>query len=173
MCLGPQPKLSTKAVLLVKDCTMEHTHGAVEFYFNMNDQWSYSKLIEYPRMSFESRETFHPLLSDFYARFQKPKATEEQFADELQVLARNVISVFPEWRSQLNKALKTQFAHRLWDQYFAAMAHNLLKAAPPDTTIPNFQAECIPIFWTRSRKAMKMLCPSIQLTIIQVKLTSQ
>ena len=76
---------------------------------------SYSKLIEHLRMSFESGETFSSLLSHFYARCQKPKETEDQFVDELQVLVRKIISVCPKWRSQVNEALKTKFAHRLQD----------------------------------------------------------
>ena len=36
-----------EAVQLVKDYTTEHTCGTVKFYLNMNDQWSYSKLIEH------------------------------------------------------------------------------------------------------------------------------
>ena len=55
----------------------------------------------------------------------------------------------------MNDALKTQFAHQLWDQYLAPMAHNLLKVSPPDTTFAKFWAECISIFGTRSRKAVK------------------
>ena len=71
----------------------EHAHGAVEFYLNMNDQWMYSKLIKHVRMSCESAETFSSLFSDFYARCQKPKETKDQFEDELQVLARQIITV--------------------------------------------------------------------------------
>ena len=73
------------------DYTAEHACGAVEFYLDTNDQWSYSGLIEHLRTSFESGETFSSLLSDFYARCKKPKETKDQFADELQVLARKVI----------------------------------------------------------------------------------
>ena len=62
-----------KAVQLVKDYTTEHAHGAVKFFLNTNNQWSYSKLIEHLRMLFESAETFSFLLSDFYVRCQKPK----------------------------------------------------------------------------------------------------
>ena len=80
------------------------------------------KLIECLKMLFESGETFCSLFSDFYTRCQKSKEKEDLFADELQVLARKVIHIYPEWRFQVNKALKAQFAHWLWDKYFAAMA---------------------------------------------------
>ena len=100
-----------------------------------------------------SQEKLSVLSSNFYARCQKPKETEDQFADELQVQVRKVISVCPKWRSQVNEALKTQFAH--WGcgtSILQPMAHNLLKVAPPDMTIATFQTECISIFGTRSRK---------------------
>ena len=102
-----------------------------------------------------SGETFSSLLGDFYARCQKPKETEDQFPDKLQVLARKVPSVCPKWKSHVNEALKTQFAHWLWDQYFAALTHNLLKVAPTDTMFVKFQAECISIFVTMLKKAAK------------------
>ena len=94
---------------------MEHAHGAVEFYLETNDKWSYTKLIEHLRTLFVSGETFSSFLVDFYARCQKPKEIKDQFADGLQILTRKVISVFPDWRSQVKEALKTQFSHRLWD----------------------------------------------------------
>ena len=62
-----------EAVQLVKDYTEEHACGAVEFYLDINDQWSYSRLIEHLRTLFESGETFSSLLGDFYVRCQKPR----------------------------------------------------------------------------------------------------
>ena len=105
MCVQDCNLTEHEAVQLVNDYTTEHAHGAVEFYLNTNDQWSHSQLIEHLRMSFESGETFSCLLCDFYARCQKPKETEDQFADELQVLAGKVISICPKWKSQVNEAL--------------------------------------------------------------------
>ena len=98
--------------MCVQDCNLTE-HEAVELlkdYTDTNDQWSYSRLTEHLRTSFESGETFSSL-GDFYARYQKPKETEDQFADELQVLAREVISICPDWKSQVNEALKTQFTN--------------------------------------------------------------
>ena len=105
-----------EAVQLVKDYTTEHAHGTVEFYLDTNDKWSYSRLIEHLRTSSQSGETFSSLPCDFYARCQKPRETNDQFTDELWVLAREVISVCPDWKSQVNEALKMQFTHRLFDQ---------------------------------------------------------
>ena len=113
MCVQDCNLTEHKAVQLVKDYTTEHACGAVEFYLNTNDQWSYAGLIKHLRTLFESRETFSSLVSDFYARCQNPKKTKDQFADKLQVLARKVISVHPDWKLQVNKALKFQFSHQL------------------------------------------------------------
>ena len=93
MCVWDCKLTEHKVVQLVNDYMTEHGHGAVEFYLDMNNQWSYSKLTEHLRTYFESGETFSSLLGDFYVRCQKPKETEYQFADELQVLVRKVISV--------------------------------------------------------------------------------
>ena len=111
MCVQDCNLTKHEAVQLVKDNTIEHACGAVAFYLDTNLQWSYSELIEHLRTLFESGETFSSLLGNFYARCQKPKETEGHFADELQVLARKVISVCPKWKSQVNEALKAQFAH--------------------------------------------------------------
>ena len=77
---------------------------------------SYSNLIKHLRTSSESGTTFSSLFRDFYGQYQKPKETENQSADELQILTRKVISICLEWRLQEDKVLKTQFSHRLWDQ---------------------------------------------------------
>ena len=50
---------------------------------------------------------------------------------------------------------ETHFAHRLWDQYFAVMACNVLKVAPLGMSFMKLWSECISIFRTRSRKAAK------------------
>ena len=68
---------------------------------------------------------------------------------------REVISACPEWRSQVDEALLTQFAHWLQDQYLAAMAFNILKVASLGMTFTKFWEECIVILRTRSRKAAK------------------
>ena len=50
------------------------------------------------------------------------KETEDQFANELQILGWKVISIRPGWKEEANEALKTQFASQLCDPYLAAMA---------------------------------------------------
>ena len=66
-------------------------------------------------------------MSDFYSGSQCSKETEDLFADELQILSRKVLNIHQEWKAEVNKALKTQFAFLFGDLYHAAMAHNFLK----------------------------------------------
>ena len=57
MCVWDHNWTEYEAVQLVKDYTREHAHGALKFYLNMNNEWSYSKLTEHLRTSFQSGET--------------------------------------------------------------------------------------------------------------------
>ena len=95
MCACDCDMKEHEAVQLVKEFTTKDTLGAVEFYLNMNKEWSYSKLIEHLRTSFKSGKNFSSLLRNFNGQHQKPKQIENHFANELQMLARKVISVFP------------------------------------------------------------------------------
>ena len=73
MCVQDFNLTEHEVVQLVKDYTTEHVHGAVEYYLNMNDWWSYAGLIEHLRTSFELGETYSSLLSDLYARCQNQR----------------------------------------------------------------------------------------------------
>ena len=132
MCIQEWKLSNLEAVQLIKDFTSDNARGAVEFYLDTNSTWSYKALIEHLRTSFETGESFSSLVGDFYSRSQCNKETEDQFANELQVLSRKVLSIQPEWRAEVNEALKTQFAFRLRDPYLAAMAHNFLKTQGKD-----------------------------------------
>ena len=49
--------------------------------------------------------------------------------------------------------VKTQFAHRLQDQYFAAMDQNLLQTSAQGITFTKLWAECVAMFWKRSKRS--------------------
>ena len=96
--------------------------------------------------SFESGKTFSSLVGDFYSHIQWPRETENQFANELQILGQKVISIRPTWKDEANEALKTQFASRLHGSYLVAMACNLLKTQVQMMNFTQFWAECISMF---------------------------
>ena len=152
MCIQEWKLSNLEAVQLIKDFTSDNARGAVEFYLDTNSTWSYKALIEHLRTSFETGESFSSLVGDFYSRSQCNKETEDQFANELQVLSRKVLSIQPEWRAEVNEALKTQFAFRLHDPYLAAMARNFLKTQGKDMSFTQFCAECVFMFGSQTKK---------------------
>ena len=152
MCIQEQRLSNMEAVQLIKDYTSDNVRGAVEFYLDINSTWKYKALIEHLQTSFETGESFSSLVGDFYSQSQCNKQIEDQFMDELQVLSRNVLSICPQWKAEVNEALKTQFAFRLCDPYLVAMAHNFLKAQGKDMSFTQFCAECIFMFGSQSKK---------------------
>ena len=146
MCVKEQKLSNMEAVQFVKDYTSEGARGAVEFYLDTNSMWKYHELIEHLRTSFESGKAFSSLVRDFYSCIQQPQETEDQFADELQILGQKVISIRPSWKEEANEILKTQFASQLHDPYLAVLAHNLLKTQGQKMNFTQFWAECISMF---------------------------
>ena len=78
--------------------------------------------MEHLRTSFEMSKSFSSLVDGVYSWSQCNKETEDQFADELQILSRKVLSICLEWKAEVNEALKTQFAFWLHDPYLVAKA---------------------------------------------------
>ena len=146
ICIKEWKLTNMEAVQLVKVYTSEGARGVVEFYLDTNSTWKYYKLIEHLQISFKSGKTFSSLVGDFYSCIQWPQETEDQFANELQILGWKVISIRPAWKEEANEALKTQFASRLCDPYLAAIAHNLLKTQGQNMNFTQFWVECISIF---------------------------
>ena len=71
------------------------------------------------------------LISDFYSCHQKRNELEDVFADDLQILVRKIIACKPSFRAEANEQLKHQYAHKLHDQYYAAIAHSALQTSDP------------------------------------------
>ena len=107
MCVQEHKLSNLEVVQLVKDYTSHNGRGAVKFYLYTYSTWKYYELMEDLRKSFETGETFSSLVGDFDSHIQCHKETEDQFADELQILSSKVFSVHPEWKAEVNEALKT------------------------------------------------------------------
>ena len=149
MCVRERKLTNMEVIQLIKDYTAEGARGVVEFYLDTNSTWKYHELVEHLRKLFESGETFSLLVGDFYSCIQRPWETEDQFADELQILGQKVISIRPSWKQDANEALKTQFTSQLHDPYLVAMAHNLLKTQGQNMNFMQFQAKYISMFGSR------------------------
>ena len=129
-----------EAIQLVKDFTAERAHNEVEFYIGMimDDQQSFDGLVNHLKNAFQLGETVSKLISDFYSRHQKKNESEDAFADDLQILVRKIIAHKPSFRAETNEQLKHQYAHKLQDQYYTAIAHSVLQTSDPTETFTQF-----------------------------------
>ena len=142
-----------EAIQLVKDFTAERACNEVEFYMGMvvDDQQTFEGLIEHLKNAFQSRETTSELISDFYARAQKKNKSEEVFADDLQILVRKIIARKPEFWEDANEQLKSQFAHKLKDPYYAEIARSMLQSSGDSETFTQFRGHLAMTFGGRSK----------------------
>ena len=98
-------KLDNKvAIQLIKDQMQESAHHEVEFQLDLcGGDILYQDLLEHLSIAFQGGDDEANILAEFYSHSQKPKESEEAFADELQLLAHKVI--------QQKTRLPTQLGH--------------------------------------------------------------
>ena len=129
------------AMQLIKDFTAEQAHNEVELYMEMvvEDQQTFEGLIQHLMNAFQSGETISKLISNFYGWAQQKNESEDIFADDLQVLVCKIIARKQEFRVDANEQLKNQYAHKLWDPYYAAIAHSTLQTSHSRKSFTQFQ----------------------------------
>ena len=91
------------------------------------------------------------LISDFYSCHQKRNESEDVFADNLQILVRKIIAHKPAFRAEANEQLKHQYAHKLHDQFYAAIAHSVLQISNPMETFKQFHGQLALTFGSCSK----------------------
>ena len=101
-------ELDNKAVIqLIKDMTQDNTRHEVEFQLDIcGGIITYQDLLKHLSVTFQGGNEEANLIAEFYSRGQKMKETEEAFADELQILARKVMTQKPNFRQDLDTTLK-------------------------------------------------------------------
>ena len=142
-----------EAIQLVKDFIAECACNEVEFYMGMvtDDQQTFEGLVQHLKNAFQSGKTTSKLISDFYARAQKKNESEEVFVDDLQILVCKIIARKPEFQEDVNKQLKSQFAHKLKDPYYAAIARSMLQSSGDSETFTQFRGHLAMTFGGRSK----------------------
>ena len=143
-----------EAIQLVKDFTADRARNEVEFYMGMiaDEQQSFDGLVNHLKNAFQLGETVSELISDFYSRSQKKNESEDAFADDLQILVRKIIARKPSFRAEATEQLKSQYAHKLHDQYYAAIACSVLQTSDPSETFTQFRGRLALTFgsWSQS-----------------------
>ena len=77
--------------------------------------------------------------------------SEEAFADELQILVCKIIARKPEFREDTNEQLKNQFAHKLKDPYYDAIARSMLQSSEDSESFTQFRGHLAMMFGGRSK----------------------
>ena len=134
---------------------MECAQDEVEFFRGMvmEEDQSFEGLIEHLGDAFQSGKTLSELISDFYGQSQRAWETEDTFADDLQELARKIIAHKPSLQLEANNQLKAQYAHKLWDLYYAAMAHSMMQSSPEEETFTRFWGHLATMFGGHARQS--------------------
>ena len=142
-----------EAMQLIKDFTAERACDKVKFYMGMvvDKQQTFEGLVQHLKNAFQSGEATSELISDFYARAQKKNESKEAFADELQILVCKIIARKPEFREDANEQLKSQYAHKLKDPYYAAITRSMLQSSEDSESFTQFWGCLAMTFGGRSK----------------------
>ena len=65
--------------------------------------------------------------------------------------SRKIIAQKPSFRAEANEQLKSQYAHKLHDQYYAAIAQSVLQTSNPLETFTQFRGHLALTFGSQSR----------------------
>ena len=119
------------AIQLIKEQTLDNARCKVEFQLDLcGGNISYQDLLKHLSITFQGGNDEANILAKFYSRKQYSKESEEAFADELQLLARKVISKKPDFWVNLDTTLKQWYANQLYDCSNVSIAKTLLLQMP-------------------------------------------
>ena len=146
-----QQLTDAEAVRLVKDKTESHALKEVHYYLEMCPEPCFEGVLSHLRTAYTSGEDASTIASEFYNRSQKPKETEDSFADELQILARKLVHFRPTSKESIENELKHQFSNGLKDSYHGSLARSLLPQYR-NRTFTEFRSEFSKVLGGRRHK---------------------
>ena len=114
-------------------------------------------------VAFQGGDDEANVLAEFYSRRQYAKESEESFADELQLLARKVISKKPDFRVNLDNTMKQRYASQLYDRSNASIAKALLLQMPT-VSFTQYRNELARVLGTRQRPSKGVSTKSVSAT---------
>ena len=119
------------AIQLIKEQTLDNAHREVKFQLDLcSGNITYRDLLQHLGVAFQGGDDEANILAEFYSRCQYAKESEESFADELQLLARKVISKKPDFQVNLDNTMKQWYASQLYDHSNVSIAKALLLQMP-------------------------------------------
>ena len=110
---------------------LDNAHCEVEFQLDLcSGEILHQDLLKHLSITFQRGDDEANLLAEFYSHGQKAKESDEAFTDELQILARKVISKKPNFHVNPNSTLKQWYANQLYNRNSVSIAKTLLIQMP-------------------------------------------
>ena len=125
-------------------------------------------MLKHLSIAFQGYNDEANLLAEFYSCTQRAKESEEAFADELQLLARKVISKKPDFCLNSDTTLKQQYANQLYNCNSASIAKTLLMQML-HVSFTQFRNELARVLGTHQHSAAKSTGKSISTSSVGVK----
>ena len=152
------------AIQLIKEQTLDNARREVEFQLDLcGGQITFQDLLAHLGIAFQGGDDEANVLAEFYSRRQFAKESEESFADELQLLARKVISKKPDFRLNLDNTMKQRYASQLYDRSNASIAKALLLQMP-NVSFTQYRNELARVLGTRQRSSKSVSSKSVSVT---------
>ena len=152
------------AIQLIKEQTLDNAHHEVEFQLDLcGGNITYQDLLQHLGVAFQGGDDEANVLAEFYSQRQYSKESEEAFADELQLLARKVISKKPDFRVNLDTTMKQWYASQLYDHSNASIAKALLLQMP-NVSFTQYRNELAQVLGTRQRSGKVVSSKSVAIT---------
>ena len=152
------------AIQLIKEQTLDNARREVEFQLDLcRGQITFQDLLSHLGIAFQGGNDEANDLAEFYSRRQFAKESEESFADELQLLARKVISKKPDFRVNLDNTMKQRYASQLYDRSNASIAKALLLQIP-NVSFTQYRNELARVLGTRQRPSKSVSTKSVSVT---------
>ena len=140
------------AIQLIKEQTLDNARHEVEFQLDLcGGSITDQDLLQHLGVAFHGGDDEANILAEFYSRRQYAKESEESFTDELQLLARKVISKKPNFRVNLDNTMKQRYASQLYDRSNASIAKALLLQMPT-VSFTQYHNELARVLGTRQRQ---------------------
>ena len=116
-----------------------------------DDQQTFDGLINHLKNAFQSGDTMSELIRNFYSQQQRKNESEDIFVDDLRIPVRNILACKPSFRAEANEQLKHQYAHKLLDQHYAAIAHSVLQKSHHTESFTQFHGHLALTFGSHSK----------------------
>ena len=124
---------------------------------------TYQDLLKHLSFAFQGGDDEANILAEFYSCKQYAKESEEAFADELQLLARKVISKKPDFWLDLDTTMKQWYASQRYDCSNASIAKALLLQMP-NVFFTKYRNKLARVLGTCQRSGRSVLSKSVSVS---------